>query len=370
MKKFLPFIFFVSICHLPSAICLAQGCCSGGCGNPIAGGSSPGVLLAKQIEIGSSFQYINGNKFLAGKHDTIPYFDNFNSKYVYSRLAYGVTKDLTVSVEAGYFINKTQIGLHNMDTLKSSGIGDLIIFPKYDIYNSVDERRRIEFTVGLGYKIPLGKHNDSTLMYTNPIHGHQPFATSPPIVQPSTGWQDIILYAFFFRGFPKKNFRVFANTTYIRNGWNSLGEKFGDYTSAGFFVGKTFFKSFGVTIQLKGEGIDKLKQAKNEDLVTFYELDLKSTGSKKVFVVPQISYSFKSFSVYALYEMPVYQYVNGAQVIIAPLTVGVSYKFFTSKKIVPAAGETLYECPMKCEGSISKESGKCKVCGMELIEKK
>src|ERR1035437_8064550 len=167
------FIIFSLFAFLFSNTLFSQGCCSGGCGNPIAGGSSPGVLLAKQMEVGSSFQYINGNKFLAGRKDTIPYFDNFNSKYVYSRLAYGLTKDLTVSVEAGYFINKTQIGLNKMDTLKSWGIGDLILFPKYDIYNRVDERKRIEFTVGLGYKIPLGKHNDSTLVYTNPNTGHR-----------------------------------------------------------------------------------------------------------------------------------------------------------------------------------------------------
>jgi len=364
------FIVFVFGAFLFSNSLYGQGCCSGGCGSPIAGGGSPGVLMAKQMEVGSSFQYINGNTFFARDKDTIHMFDNFNSKYIYSRLAYGVTKDLTVSVEAGYFINKTQIGLNKMDTLKSKGIGDLIIFPKYDIYNRVDERKRIEFTVGLGYKIPLGKHNDSSLVYTNPITGHQTFTTSPPIVQPTTGSQDVIMYAFFFRGFPKKNFRVYANATYIRKGWNSLGEKFGDYASVGLYAGKTFFKKLGVTLQLKGEWIDKLRQAKNEDLVAFYGLDLRSTGGKKIFFVPQVSYSIKSLSIYALGEIPIYQYVNGAQVVVAPITIGVSYRFFTSKNLTPKAGETVYECPMKCEGSLSKEPGKCPVCGMDLIEKK
>jgi hypothetical protein len=359
-------LFFI-IAFIASNSLHGQGCCSGGSGCPIAGGSSPGVLLAKQIEIGSSFQYINGNKFLARDKDTISMFDNFNSKYVYSRLAYGVTKDLTVSVEAGYFINKTQIGLNKMDTLKSSGIGDLILFPKYDVYNRVDEKKRIDFTLGLGYKIPLGKHDDSTLVYTNPNTGHQTFTTSPPIVQPTTGSQDFIFYAFFFRGFSKKQFRIYSNATYIKKGWNSLGEKFGDYASLGLFAGKTFFECLGITLQVKGEWIGKLKQAKNEDLVAFYNLDLRSTGSKKIFFVPQVSYSFKSFIVYALGEIPIYQYVNGAQVVTAPITAGVSYRFFSGKKQVPKPGETYYECPMKCAGSISKEPGKCPMCGMELV---
>jgi hypothetical protein len=166
--------------------------------------------MAKQMEVGSSFQYINGNKFFARDHDTISLFDNFNSKYIYSRVAYGLTKELTVSVESGYFINKTEIGLHRIDSLHSSGFGDLIISPKYDVYNKADEKKRVEFSVGLGYKLPLGKHSDSASVYTNPNTGKQTFAILPPLVQPTTGSQDIILYAFFFRGFSEKKFRLFA----------------------------------------------------------------------------------------------------------------------------------------------------------------
>ncbi len=346
-----------------------QGCCSGGSGCPIAGGSSPGVLLAKQMELGSSFQYINGNKFFSGDKDTTSLFDNFNSKYIYTRLAYGVTKELTVSVEAGYFIDKKEKGLHGIDTMYSSGIGDLIVFPKYDIYSRVNEKKRVDITVGLGYKYPLGKHMDSTVVYYNP-NGHRIYAIMPPLLQPTTGSQDIILYAFFYRGFPKHNFRLFANSTYIRKGWNSLGIKFGDYASAGLFAGKTFFKSLGVTLQLKGEWIDTLDGAKHIKLRSYYNIDRKSTGSKKIILAPQISYNIKAFSIYVLGEIPVYQYVNGSQMVSTPVTLGVSYRFLTAKNLTAKAGEIVYECPMKCEGSQSKSPGKCPVCGMELIEKK
>ena len=69
-----------------------QGCCSGGSGSPIAGGGSVGVLAQQQMEISSSFQYTNSNKFLAKDKDTISLFDNFNSKYIYGKIAYGTTK--------------------------------------------------------------------------------------------------------------------------------------------------------------------------------------------------------------------------------------------------------------------------------------
>ena len=36
---------------------IAQGCCSGTSGNPIAGGASTGVLLKNQLEISLNYQY-------------------------------------------------------------------------------------------------------------------------------------------------------------------------------------------------------------------------------------------------------------------------------------------------------------------------
>ena len=349
----------------------SQGCCSGGSGSPIAGGASQGVLLDRQMEISSNFQYLNSDKFKAKDKDTTKLFDNYNSKYIYTKVAYGVTKDLTVSIETGYFINKTQIGLNKIDTMHSSGFGDLIIFPKYDILNRTTESKRVEITLGLGYKIPLGKYNDSTLVYTNPNTGQKIFTTLPPMVQPTNGSQDFIFYAFFFRGYPLHNFRIFANTLYIKKGWNSLGEKFGDYASVGLFAGKTFFEKLAVTFQLKGETIGRMQYDKNIDMLALYNVDVRSTGNKKISFVPQISYSYKSFTVFALGEFPLYEYVYGVQVSAQyQFTAGVSYRFFTYKSLILNKGETVYVCPMNCEGSASSTPGRCKMCGMELVEKK
>jgi hypothetical protein len=308
----------------------AQGCCSGGSGSPIAGGESQGVLLDRQMEISSNWQYINNNKFLTGDKDTAALFDNYNSNYLYLRCAYGVTKDLTMSIESGYFINKTQLGLNKIDTISSSGIGDLIIFPRYDIYNHTKENKRTEFTIGLGYKIPLGKYNDSTVVYTDPATGQKFYTTSPPLVQPTNGSQDFIFYAFFYRNYPLKKFRFFANGLYLKKGWNSLGQKFGDYTSIGLFAGKTFFGKLGITLQAKGELINKMQYDKNVDMLALYNIDVESTGSKKVSFVPQLSYNYKTFTIYLLSEIPLYQYVNKIQVASQnQFTLGISYRFFT-----------------------------------------
>src|SRR5436190_965447 len=103
-------IVFAGILIFFSQQAFSQSCCSGGSGSPIAGGTSQGVLLDRQAEIGLNFQYINSNKFLTGDQPSTNFLDNFNSKYLYTRFGYGVNKNLTMSVETGYYFNKTQIG--------------------------------------------------------------------------------------------------------------------------------------------------------------------------------------------------------------------------------------------------------------------
>jgi hypothetical protein len=147
----------------------SQGCCSGGSGSPIAGGASQGVLQERQMELMGNHQYFRSSKFYARDRDTTPMLDNLTSNYLYLRVAYGITKNLTMSVESGYYLNKTQMGVDKKDTVTSSGIGDLILFPRYDIINRTTESHRTELTLGMGLKLPLGKHNDSTVVYRYPL---------------------------------------------------------------------------------------------------------------------------------------------------------------------------------------------------------
>jgi hypothetical protein len=307
----------------------AQSCCSGGSGSPIAGGTSQGVLDSRQAEIGLSFQYINSKKFLTEDKKATDFLDNYNSKYLYTRLAYGVTSRLTVSLETGYYFNKTQVGLNKRDTITGKGIGDFIIFPRYSIYTHNTEKTRTEITIGLGMKIPIGHHLDSTVVFTDQS-GKDYYTPKPPAVMPTSGSNDFIFYGFLYRAYPAKKFRVFSSLLYVKKGWNSLGQRFGDYASIGLFAGKTFFDKLGVTVQLKGEWIDQMKYDKKIDMLAMYNLDVKSTGGKRLLFVPQLSYSYKSFSTYILTEIPLYQYVNGTAIASEYLfTLGLSYRFLT-----------------------------------------
>ena len=319
-------IFFLFFSFLISNIVFSQGCCSGGSGSPIAGGTSQGVLNFKQLELSGNFQGFSSDKFFTRDKDTVKLFDNLSSNYIYTRIAYGVSKDFTMSVESGYFIDKTLVGLNNSNTIKSLGFGDLILFPRYEIFRNKTDSVVTELTVGLGYKIPIGSHNDSTIIYTD-ANGINYFTTSPPTVQPTSGSQDLIFYSFFYRDYPKKNIRFFANGLYIKKGWNSLGQKFGDYASIGVFAGTTILKKIGVTFQFKGEMTTKMKFDKNVDMLAFYNIDVNSTGGKKVSFVPQLNYTYNNLTIFALTDIPLYQYLFGVQVGAQyQFTAGLSYR--------------------------------------------
>ncbi|MFA6260898.1 MAG: hypothetical protein WC760_05485 [Bacteroidia bacterium] len=326
----------------------AQGCCSGGSGSPIAGGVSQGVLQNNQMEFALSHQYFGTDRFLAGDKDSSsPAVNRLETNYLYLRMAYGVTAKLTMSVEAGYFLNKTEYGNNEtaVDYKKnSSGIADLILFPRYDVYDHSSEKYHTEVTLGLGLKIPLGSCNDSTFAGSVLIPGQPPlqiYYTSPPTIQTTTGSNDLILYGFMAHEFKKAKFRVFLNTLYMHKGYNKLGQKFGDYMGAGFFVSKTFRRKLNTTLQLRYEWTDQMQSAKNVDQLTLYNVDLASTGSRKWSLLPQLGYTYKGINLFGMYEIPLYQYMQGFQIGTKTLiTVGISYRFAVRKTIWKATPNT------------------------------
>lgn len=370
-------IFFIlGITLIQSGFTNAQ-CCAGGSGCTVAGGTSQGVLQEKQIELNTNFQFIKADKFYKNDAvDTNRTFDSFESQYEYFRLAYGLSKNLTMSLEGGYFFKKIEIGLHKdpLTTYQANGMGDIILFPRYDVYNHTGFKTKTEVTVGLGYKIPLGSYNDST-GNVEPFSGTTYYVTKPLSVQLSSGAQDIIFYTFFFQGFNKQNFRIFANGLYVKKGWNPNGEKLGDFASVGVFAGKSFFKRLGITLQARYEWVDKMKI--NESILLYGKPSNyfpEGTGYKKVFITPMISYTQGNISVYISSDFPVYQYLNTSDYYTQvgsrhQSTVGISYKFMAAFSPFKKIKIGMYYCPMHPE-EISATPAKCTKCGMDFELKK
>lgn len=320
-------VILTSISHFISA----QGCCSGGSSSPIAGGAASGVLQENQMEISINYQFNQSNKFYTENIVSDPLFNNLSSNYLFLRSDFGLSKKLTLSVTSGYYLDKSLIETDNADTIFSSGLGDLIIFPRYSVYNKNYNFKRTEIALGLGIKMPLGTHKDSTLVYSDEWIGDI-YSLNPPTVQTTNGSNDFIFYSFFFQEYQKRKLRFFITTLHVRNSFNSLGIKYGDYTSMGLFASKTLFRNLGLTTQIKLENVDEIQSADNINLQAFYNIDDNSTGSRKIFFIPQISYSQNGITVFATSEIPLYQYLNGTQVGSQyQFTVGVNYRFLTKK---------------------------------------
>jgi hypothetical protein len=372
------FIVCISLMLFTYSMVSAQ-CCAGGSGSPIASGASQGVLSERQVELNTNFQFINTNKFYKRDlqaPDSVKTFESFSSTYEYFRLAYGVTKNLTMSVESGYYFKKKEVGLDEnpATTYEAKGIGDLILFPRYDIINWTEEKYRTEVTLGLGFKIPLGSYNDS-VGNIEPFSGQTFYVSKPAAVQLSSGANDVIFYTFLYRGFTEHNFRLFANGIYIRKGWNPNGEKLGDFGSVALFAGKSFFENIGITLQARYEWTDTMEI--NENILLFGRPSNyfpEATGYKKVFITPQISYSKGKFTVYAATDLPVYQFVNSSDYYTQvasqhQTTVGLSFRFFAVKSIIKGEGSSgIYYCPMHPEITSAKPN-QCTKCGMDLVEK-
>ena len=322
--RFLLISFFTLIF---STYVFSQGCCSGGAGSPIAGGAATGVLQENQMEVSINYQYNKSNKFFTENRDTTSLFNNLSSNYLFFRIDYGLSKKFTLSVASGYFLDKTKIGKYN-DTISANGIGDLIIFPRYSIYNKTANFKRTAVVIGLGLKIPLGSHNETTNLGSYGIDNYQ---MNPPMLQTTNGSNDFMFTSFFFREYQKSKLRFFISSLYVKKGFNSLGIKYGDYTSVSFFASKTLFYRWGVTTQIKAENIGQIKAAEDIELLN-YDIYSESTGSKKWFFIPQLSYSQNGLTVFAAYEIPLYQYLNGTQVGSQyQFTVGVNYRFLTKE---------------------------------------
>lgn len=362
MRQFIFTSILISISFFGSA----QSCCSGGSSCPIAGSTAAGVLAAHQLELNNNFQYINTTKFLSGDTAALNFLDRFHSAYNYMRIGYGVTEKLTLSIEGGYFFNKTQVGLNKSDTITGKGFGDIILFPRYNAVHHTGDNGNFDLTVGVGIKIPVGSYNDS-LGWVEPFSGNTYYIRKPPAVQSSTGAQDFVFYASAFRGFTNSKFRVFANGIFIKKGWNPLGEKAGNYSSISLFAGKTLLKNVSATLQLKAENVQPLQLNQDLYLMGFYNYDTKSTGAHKLLFIPQLSYSYKSFTISCSDELPLYQFVNGTQIASQQqINVGLTYRFFPfTKKIVSG----FYYCPMHPDQTSSKP-GSCPICHMDLELKK
>jgi hypothetical protein len=260
-----------------------------------------GVLGKNYLRAISYYRHSYSDTYYEKDHQTSENVQLSNSSFNFAgiAMAYGVTKRLTIELDAGYYFDKTQ-NFKNIDyQAKGYGLSNGTLTFKYGTI--ISPVQQIELTTGFGVRFPFT---------TNPqvIDGVQLNRD----VQPSTNAFGISEMLFFNKGFPAITLRLFSINRYDYNFPDKSDYKYGNILLNSVFVSKKIMKYFFGIIQLRSEWKTNDKDMANPN---------EEGGSKVInsgfyllTVSPQLSYSIvKRWNLTASYDIPMYKYYNGKQ---------------------------------------------------------
>jgi len=300
--RFIVILFVVVFCfsHKVDAQCFASP------GNPVGGTANTGTLKKKSFRIISFYQYNYSDKYFEGDKlpkKYVPLYEKADYNYAGIMLGYGLTKKLTVEVEAGYFINKTiyynKDRGFNIVSARGYGLSNTVVSVKYSIYKN--DEKRFGWAASVGGKIPFSREPQA-------IDG----ADLPIDIQPSTGSFGVVVQSFLMKEFPFKAYRLFLINRFETNSTGILDYKYGNIYTTALIVSKHLHfpwtkgdGSWTAIVQLKNKVA--AKRSHQGEIVP-------SSGSNVCFVSPQLNFTVnKKLNISFLYNHPVYQYYNGIQ---------------------------------------------------------
>lgn len=270
-------------------------CCSAG--NPVAGTGFESVSAKGEWQISTSAKYSLSDQYFY--HDSKidnPYI--LKSSFLYQNLwtNFSISNRISMSAEAGYFYDKSQMLSFGDDPFKlgTSGIGDVEVGLKYIAIKKIKPVTQLAFTAGS--KIPVGAFHQSVDGITVPVS-----------LQPSSGAFRWKAGAVFQRLSAKQNRGFAAQAMFeLSSEINKdyLVYRYGPFLrlSVGYMqriLPKMSMSLFGV-FDLRGKDTREFEQ------------EVAGTGSYSVLVQPWIQYAFRSDRIlFFNAECPVYRYFNG-----------------------------------------------------------
>jgi hypothetical protein len=272
-------------------------CCSAG--NPAGGDGKSDDLNKNDLRIYASYKHsLSKDYYTLDKKTEIPYIDRSYYDYTALSITYGLSPRLTVNSELGYFFDKTQvenISSYN-NVIQSHGLGDIAVNIRYKLIKTVKPVTQLLITAGV--KLPVGAFEEEMDGITIPIS-----------LQPSSGALKYNLSIFYTR---KRNENKYGWQTYAQIELsNTIDKEFLIYHYGSYFQ-YSLAGSYAFTKKLLFIGNVKLEWRGND--IRELETVIESTGSRVVFLNPQILYSFKNkWSIVLMSDIPVYKYVNGSQ---------------------------------------------------------
>ena len=250
---------------------------------PWAGGERTDTVLRPKVDFEHGF-------ILAGYHREV----GGTERYLQADLSYGVSARAALFLGVPLLIQRNYDIAHGGSFLQSNdtqGFGDILAGVNYTVLKGPAH----QLMARAGLKLPTGEFRL--------LSGFDQ-SINDPTLQPGTGSWDFATGADFTR-FGLLGLDWTASASYQANTTNDLQYRFGDDAIGSLSVGRALFGRLGGSLQVKGW---------HKGRSTFLDRPVPSTGATIVYLTPGLRLAAPaSMSAYAFLQVPVYRYVNEAQ---------------------------------------------------------
>lgn len=272
--------------------------------NPVGGTNNLLVLEKNSLRVISFYKYGQGTRYFEGNNPSdFDLISKAHYNYLSTSLGYGLTRKMTLELEAGYFFNKTQqYNLEPAYTLTGKGFSNAVVLAKHSLFS--EPFRRIFITGAAGAKIPFSRELQWSRNVKLPVE-----------VQPTLGGFGAVFSTSFVKENSATGMRYFFINRVEVNTPNKEEYRLGTSVYNSFYISShlkyPWLKdNWTAILQFRNEirGSDKIEGERKE-----------SSGSVLFFIVPQINFVFKDFwYLSGMVDIPVYQDFNGTQLGAGP----------------------------------------------------
>ena len=250
---------------------------------PWAGGEPTDTVLRPKVDFEHGF-------ILAGYHREV----GGTERYLQCDLSYGVSSRASVFVGAPLLIQRSYDIAHGGSFLQATdtkGFGDILTGVQYAVLRGTSHR----LVARAALKLPTGEFRL--------INGFDQ-TINDPTLQPGTGSWDFATGA-DFTWFNMLGLDWTASASYQANTTNDLQYRFGNDAIGSVTASRTLVGRLGGSLQVKGW---------HKERSTFLDRPVPSTGATLVYLTPGLRFAAPAgMSAYAFVQVPVYRYVNEAQ---------------------------------------------------------
>ena len=314
-------------------------CCSAG--NPSSDGGSN--MEKKSFTISSSYiRSYSDSYFNANSRYNWDYLENTKFDFGLISLSYGISNRLAIATELGYFINKSMsYSFIDQDRI-ATGLGDFALDINYLLVNLKPQLTTLSTSIKT--TIPIGEFDQMDRGVILPID-----------IQPSAGSYKLrssigITKRFYGSKFTLNSFlsSEFSQRINTERTDYKYGNLYNLIISASHRTSEKLNIGLGINYTLR-------KQALNRNII------VEATGGEFVIAQPKVAYQLpNNLGIQTSINIPVYNNVNGIQLVNKYIFVLGLTKGFSPKKIRPQINQLLLESFNESSYFVDGICGMCK----------